>query len=305
LIGREEREKLMKSIFRIHLKLSAALLLVSVGVHAQEGPPPPGPGAMRHGGEPGGPGPFGERAELMGFEGLHGGKTVTGAPFSATAITETTQTLSDGTVLHRTATSNVYRDSQGRSRREVTLAGFGPLATTGKTRTMVSIADPVAGAHYALEPDQKTAFKMPMRKPASGSNNAENSAAFEQKMQARLEQDEATGTVKEETLTDQMIAGVSAEGTRITRTIPVGQIGNDKPFAVVFERWYSPDLQIVVKSTRTDPRFGTTTYTVTNLHRAEPAASLFTVPTDYTVKAGGHGGPREGHGGPPPAPASN
>jgi len=261
---------------------------------------------MRHGGggEPGGPGPFGERAELMGFEGLHGGKTVTGAPFSATATTETTQTLSDGTVLHRTAASNVYRDSQGRSRREVTLAGFGPLATTGKTRTMVTIADPVAGAHYALEPDQKTAYKMPMRKAASGTNNAENSAAFEQKMQQRLEQDEASGVVKKETLATQMIAGVSAEGTRITRTIPVGQIGNDKPLAVVFERWYSPDLQIVVKSTRTDPRFGTTTYTVINLQRAEPAASLFTVPTDYAVKAGGHGS-RGGPGGPPPAASSN
>jgi hypothetical protein len=298
----------MKSRIRVELMLSAAILLVATGVRAQEGPPPPGPDAMRHGrgGEPGGPGPFGEGAELMGFEGLHGGKTVTGAPFSATATTETTQTLSDGTVLHRTATSSVYRDSQGRSRREVTLAGFGPLATTGKTHTMVTIADPVAGARYALKPDEKTAYKMPMRKPAAGSTNTENSAAFEQKMQQRLEKDEASGVVKKETLAAQTIAGVNAEGTRITRTIPVGQIGNDKPLAVVFERWYSPDLQIVVKSTRTDPRFGTTTYTVTNLQRAEPAASLFSVPSDYAVTAGGRGGPRGGHGGPPPSdPSSN
>jgi hypothetical protein len=297
----------MKSTIRINLMLSAAMFLVSAGVRAQEGPPPQGPDAMRHGGgERGDTGPFGERAELMGFEGLHGGKTVTGAPFSAAATTETTQTLSDGTVLHRTATSNVYRDSQGRSRREVTLAGFGPLATAGKTHTMVTIADPVAGAHYALEPDQKTAYKMPMRKPASGSANAESSAGFEQKMQQRLERDEASGTVKKETLATQTIAGVSSEGIRITRTIPVGQIGNDKPLAVVFERWYSPDLQIVVKSTRTDPRFGTTTYTVSNLQRTEPAASLFTVPTDYAVKAGGHGGPRGDRGGPPAAdPSSN
>jgi len=70
----------------------------------------------------------------------------------------------------------------------------------------------------------------------------------------------------------------------------------------VFERWYSPDLQIVVKSTRNDPRFGTTTYALSNVQRTEPAAALFTVPADYTVKEGGPGGPRNHrrgfHGGP-------
>ena len=55
----------------------------------------------------------------------------------------------------------------------------------------------------------------------------------------------------------------------------------------MFERWYSSDLQMVVKSTRTDPRFGTTTYIMTNVQHAEPAAALFTVPSDYTVKEGG------------------
>jgi hypothetical protein len=300
----------MMSTIRINLMLSAALLLTAAGVRSQEGPPPPGPDAMRHGGpgEMGGPGPFGDRVELMGFEGLHGGKTITGAPFSATATTETTQTLGDGTVLHRTTTSTVYRDSLGRARREVTLAGFGPLAASGQTHTMVTIADPVAGVHYALEADQKTAYKMPMRKGTPAGGSPENSEAFEQKMQQRLQQDEASGTVKKETLASQSIAGVTAEGTRITRTIPVGQIGNSKPLAVVFERWYSSDLQIVVKSTRTDPRFGTTTYTVTNLQRTEPAAALFTVPADYSVKAGGGHGPREkmGPGAPPPTdPSSN
>ena len=83
--------------------------------------------------------------------------------------------------------------------------------------------------------------------------------------------------------------GVVAEGTRTTHTIPAGQIGNEKPLQVVSERWYSADLQIVLKSTRTDPRFGTTTYTVTNLQRTEPAAALFAVPADYTVQAGGRG----------------
>ena len=96
------------------------------------------------------------------------------------------------------------------------------------------------------------------------------------------------------------INGVTAEGTRITHTIAAGQIGNDKPIQIVFERWYSPDLQVVVKSMRSDPRFGTTTYTLSKVQRAEPAASLFTVPSDYTVQQGGHG--RRAMSTPPPGP---
>src|SRR6476646_5330609 len=118
--------------------VSGALLLAA-GISRAQGP----------GGGPGGPGgPFGDRIELMGFEGLHPGKIVKGAPFSATASSDTTQTLQDGTTIHRTTSSTLYRDSQGRFRREVTLSGFGPLQTSGKPRTMITIGDPVAGAHY-------------------------------------------------------------------------------------------------------------------------------------------------------------
>jgi hypothetical protein len=67
---------------------------------------------------------------------------------------------------------------------------------------------------------------------------------------------------------------------------------------------------MVVKSMRTDPRFGTTTYTVTNVQRTEPAAALFTVPADYTVQQGGGpglGGHAKGkfRGAPPPLPPGN
>lgn len=268
--------------------LSAALLLGFSTARGQESPPPP-PDAMMRGGSLGGPGgpggPFADRIELMGFEGLHGNKVVKGAPFTATAATETTQKLGDGTSIHRSTTSTLYRDSQGRSRSEVTLSGFGPLQASGKPHTMIMIADPVAGSRYMLDADQKIAHQMTMK--AHGAPSAEQEQAFQQKMQARLQKEQASGTVKKESLGTQTINGVSSEGTRTTHTIPAGQIGNDKPMLIVFERWYSPDLQVVVKSTRTDPRFGTTTYTLTNVQRTEPAAALFTVPSDYTVQQGG------------------
>jgi hypothetical protein len=243
----------------------------------------------------------------MGFEGLNPGRIVKGAPFSATASSETTQTLQDGNTIHRTTSSALYRDSQGRFRRDVTLSGFGPLQTSGKARTMITIGDPVAGAHYLLDPEQKVAHKMtPPTGGKGGASSNGNAQTFQQKMQQRVAKEEASGEVKKESLGTQMFNGVNAEGTRITRTIPAGQIGNDKPIQIVFERWYSPDLQIVVKSTRTDPRFGTTSYVLTNVQRAEPAAALFTVPSDYTVKEGGPGGPgihHHGFHGAPPAGA--
>jgi hypothetical protein len=298
--------------------LAAALVLSSGTGKAQD---PPAPPAFEHADGPGMPGPggpFGERMELLGFEGLHPGKVVKGAPFSATASSESTQTLQDGTSIHRTTSSTLYRDSQGRLRREVTLSGFGPLQASGTPRTMITIGDPVAGVHYMLDPQKKVAHKMSPHGGKGGASSDAKAQAFEQKMQQRLAKQEASGEVKKESLGTQAINGVNAEGTRITRSIPAGQIGNDKPIQVVFERWYSPDLQIVVKSTRSDPRFGTTSYTLTNVQRAEPAAALFTVPSDYTVKEGGPGGlghRRRGfHGGPggggapadapPPAPGS-
>ena len=69
-------------------------------------------------------------------------------------------------------------------------------------------------------------------------------------------------------------------------TIPAGEIGNELPINIVSERWYSPELQTIVMTRRSDPRMGETVYRLTNINRSEPARSLFEVPADYTVKEG-------------------
>lgn len=244
---------------------------------------------MARGQEPPPPPPFGEPFELLGFEGGHAGHNVKGAPYSAKATSETTQTLADGTTIHRTTQSALFRDSQGRSRREVTLSGFGPLAASGNTHTLVTIADPVAGAHYMVDDEHKVVHKMSFRARGGNASGAMAAGVFHDKMKARMQKEEASGALKKESLGTRTINGVSADGTRVTRTIAAGEIGNDRAIQVVSERWYSPELQIVVKSVRSDPRFGTTTYTVTNLQKTEPDASLFTIPADYAVKKGGPG----------------
>ena len=49
------------------------------------------------------------------------------------------------------------------------------------------------------------------------------------------------------------------------------------------ERWFSPDLKVLLMSRQSDPRFGETTYRLTNLNRAEPSPQLFEIPADFTV----------------------
>jgi hypothetical protein len=88
-----------------------------------------------------------------------------------------------------------------------------------------------------------------------------------------------------------VIEGVNAHGVRTTRTIPSGEVGNEKPIDVVTEVWTSPDLKTIVMSKRSDPRTGEQTFQLTNIVRTEPDASLFTVPADFkTVDSGSQPG---------------
>jgi hypothetical protein len=282
----------------MYMLLGSVLAFTPRVARGQQGPPPLPPEATAHGGPGGewmGP-PMGERMELLGFEGMHGGKVVTGAPFSAVAVSETTQTLLDGNQITRKTQTNLFRDSQGRLRKEVTLSGF-----AGQPKSFVVVNDPVGSKSFVLHPDTKTAEIMPghgMKGLRKGAANG----AVEGKFAAREQQLMAEGNLKMVDLGSQTIAGVSAQCTQITRTIPAQQMGNVSPINIVSERCYSNDLQMVVMSTRSDPRFGTTTYTLSNIQPTEPAASLFTMPLGYAVKRGGPGrhGMMKFKQGPPP-----
>ena len=94
------------------------------------------------------------------------------------------------------------------------------------------------------------------------------------------------GQVNTEDLGSQTMEGVLVNGVRTTRTIPVGEIGNDRPISIVTEVWTSPDLKTIVYSKRSDPRMGEQTFKLTNIVRSEPDASLFTVPADFKIVEG-------------------
>jgi len=93
-----------------------------------------------------------------------------------------------------------------------------------------------------------------------------------------------------EELGEQNIEGVSAKGTRTITTIPAGAIGNERSIETVYEKWFSDELQMVVYSKSSDPRFGEQTYRLTNINRSEPDPSLFTPPPGYKKVSGGPGG---------------
>ncbi|MCC6538864.1 MAG: hypothetical protein IT162_15020 [Bryobacterales bacterium] len=89
---------------------------------------------------------------------------------------------------------------------------------------------------------------------------------------------------KEEALGTQTMEGLKVEGKRSTHTMAAGAIGNDRALVTVSERWTSPELQVLVRMTTKDPQAGETSYRLTNISRSEPAASMFQVPADYTVR---------------------
>jgi len=91
------------------------------------------------------------------------------------------------------------------------------------------------------------------------------------------------GKSKIEDLGTSSFEGVNAQGTRITLTVASGELGNERPFDIVNEVWYSADLQAIVVSKHSDPRSGDVSYRLTGITRSEPPASVFEVPPDYTV----------------------
>jgi hypothetical protein len=202
-------------------------------------------------------------------------KLVTGAPYSAQAVTLFTQALANGDHIQRTTTASIARDSQGRTRTDRALATVGALASSrGQARAIV-IHDPVAGMSYALDPESHTARSTPIPAGRAGSESRENARASRWQAAAKTED-----------LGTQVVQGVSAQGKRVTRAIPAGEEGNEKEIDIVSETWYSPDLQVVVMSKNSDPRFGESVYQLNSISRTEPDPALFAVPSDYAVSAG-------------------
>jgi TonB family protein len=254
---------------------------------------------------------------------------VKGAPYSAQAVTESTQVLLDGNRIANKSVAMIYRDSEGRTRREQTIKAIGGLARGGEPSQAIFINDPVAGRSYTLDPKTQIARKLPPMRfkvqgavganvmPKSGDPGAAVGYGNVQNIIVAQEQDEkyrialesdaqvkrqvesgvALGwldkrnpSAKTESLGKQNINGVEAEGTRTTVTIAPGEIGNERAIEIMSERWFSPELQLIVMTRHSDPRFGENSYQLLDINRSEPARELFEVPSGYRIEeASGYG----------------
>jgi hypothetical protein len=208
---------------------------------------------------------------------------VTGSPYSADEVTTFSQTLGDGTRIQREDKVTVYRDSQGRTRRE--------------TPTEITITDPSTGVAYSLDPAKLTARKM-MVMTKNVQFTYADAAQREAKAPTTLQGMIALGpggraavvggvewkaAGKSQSLGTQSIEGVLSEGTSTTETIPAGSIGNDRVIQVVDERWYSPELGTTMMTKHSDPRTGEEVFRLTNIRRGEPSPELFQLPAGYQV----------------------
>ncbi len=206
------------------------------------------------------------------------GPIVTGKPFSATEEHHTLQVLADGTRIEKTETDRLFRDPQGRTRME-------------RPDGVVIVRDPILGITAETNTNAKNSSRMTVqRRTQTDSAFKENikvemaaviKMAAEQAVQAKSLK--PASTAAEESLGAASVNGMVAKGTRQTTTIEAGQIGNDRPIRVVSERWYSEELQMLVKSSNSDPRFGETTYQLTNVSLAAPDPTLFQVPAEHKV----------------------
>lgn len=263
---------------------------------------------------------------------------VRNAPYSADAVTERLQQLSDGNQIVNKSRALQYRDSAGRTRTEV-------QGDDGKIRT-VTIGDPVEGARWVLSPEHKTATRIDISSEQARAAAAQARVAATQagnQARARIEVLRAEGKLTEGTqvivkeiqrggdapdvrvrvavpvavtlpaaralsaqiaplivgasndgkwssravtreLGTRDFAGLKASGQQRSYTIPADEIGNRNPIEVSSETWTSPELQVLVYYKHSDPRSGELVYRLENLKRAEPAAALFSVPSDYTVR---------------------
>lgn len=235
------------------------------------------------------------------------GKVVKSAPYAAEIVSESVQVLPDGNRIRQSSTVKVYRDSEGRTRREATL-GPGAMMMLGAVsqttqQHVIFINDPVAKVSYALNPQDKTGTKsawpqngtgamMARRQPASGGGPGGRGMMMGGGP-GRGPEMRFVQYSKTESLGRQTVEGIPADGTRTTVTIPAGQMGNEQPIVVVRESWFSPDLQVTVLSKNTDPRFGDSTSKMTNISRAEPAHALFEPSADFKITAGSMRGQRQ------------
>jgi hypothetical protein len=311
---------------------------------------------------------------MLGVSSPLGAQSASGKPIVAEITTEHHQSFADGTHISHSTFSSIYRDAQGRIRRESQLSVPG-LSEGIATATFITIVDHQLGFGFILNPQEMVAHRYelnaagpsyvarlsaqaggsallsPDAKPsttASPATSADGSSqnappntaqavtqnaaqqgapwrphafaarniraatnsgpAAESAPSMRIDQPflAAPNPVRTENLGEQVLLGFRVHGTRVITTLPAGQIGNDRPIDIISEQWFSPDLELVMRSVHHDPWAGDFTTTVTKVSRGDQPTALFEIPAAYKIIDAATEGEHhilDGHGTHSPGPA--
>jgi hypothetical protein len=210
---------------------------------------------------------------------------------------ETISPLKEGGTTLRKTTYLIYRDSHGRTRRDLMSDQNG--ATDSRPRNSV-INDPVESSTYVLDHRTNTVRKVPLMKnsdpesqpdviqpkvrgtaPGFVNIGTQNSQVTKTALPGERR---ASPPIEKEQLGQREIGGVITEGTRYVRTTAIGASDSEKPIQITTEEWFSVDLQAIVAITISDPRYGRSEYRLVNIVRGDPSPTLFAIPQNYKIR---------------------
>jgi hypothetical protein len=195
-------------------------------------------------------------------------KAVQGRPYTAEAVTQTTQVLANGLSASREVSGSVARDKEGRVRRELSWDDAAPgekIILLNDSSGSISIYEPDDAAHQA----EATAL------PSSLQNEY---------LYRVLTSSPYDSQPKRENLWTESFDGISADGTRTTKTINPTEPENSSPVEIASESWYSRELQTLVMLESNDSRIGKPSFRLTDVKPGKPKVSLVGVPEGYKLK---------------------
>jgi hypothetical protein len=235
-------------------------------------------------------GPMGGMFAFGGLMGGFGGKVVTGKPILATITITHTESL-PGNTISNTSSGTLARGADGSTYRHMKFTSLGPWAAAGNGREFAYIRNLTQGVQYFVNVAKGTYHSSAIEPRGPGEKSGKHPA------------DGSTETVTDNpnaTYTDPVTNTVyPVDDQKVTRTIPAGAIGNQLPIVITTERWYSNALELLLEETRSDPRFGSTTYQLSNIGQS-PSSTLFVPDASFTQVEGK--GARGGPGKEPPPP---
>jgi hypothetical protein len=215
-----------------------------------------------------------------------GPPVVKDAPYFADIISTYDRTTLSGEHKHREMHSKVFRDTQGRTRRDIEQT----YPSTGQTWVGVLIMDPVSNTIISLDSRTKTA------RIRSASINALSKPPAPSKPESVPPPPEASSVVSEpakpaappsvskvEELGTRIMEGLTVKGTKITTPLPPAPEGNEQPRTLVTSTWISNELHIEVLKEIDEVSENHRTVRLVNIVRTEPDAELFKIPSGYTV----------------------